>query len=103
MALGLKQEGTSLYSATKSATEVYSKILAKELSTNNITCNIVAPSIYKTKSFDELGITVIKKAKSKLQFSRLLKIEEIGNSIDFFFKKESGIITGQTLYLGLSI
>ena len=102
MALALLQDGTSLYSSSKSAMETYSKIFAKELSSSNITCNVVAPSMYDTSSFRELGKKVIENAKKKLQFKRLLTINEIGNAINFFFQEESGVITGQSLYLGLS-
>ena len=103
MAAGLLEEGTSLYSSSKKGIETYSKIFAKELSKANITCNIIAPSMYKTPSFKKLGDKIINNAKKKLQIKRELKIEEIINVIEFLFKKESNVITGQTIYLGLAL
>ena len=103
MSVGLLEEGTSLYSSSKNSLDTYSKILSKELAKANITCNTIAPSMYNTKSFRELGETIINSSKKKLQIKRELKLEEITNVIEFLFKKESAVITGQTIYLGLTI
>ena len=102
MSVGLLEEGTSLYSSSKNSLDTYSKILSKELAKANITCNTIAPSMYNTKSFRELGETIINNSKKKLQVQRELKLEEIANVIEFLFKKESAVITGQTIYLGLT-
>lgn len=102
MSVGLLEEGTSLYSSSKNSLDTYSKILSKELAKANITCNTIAPSMYNTKSFRELGDTIINNSKKKLQVQRELKLEEIANVIEFLFKKESAVITGQTIYLGLT-
>jgi len=70
MAVGLLEEGTSLYSASKNSLDTYSKILSKELAKANITCNTVAPSMYNTKSFQELGTKIINSSKKKLKVQR---------------------------------
>lgn len=103
MAAGLLEEGTSLYSSSKNSVETYSKIVAKELSKANITCNTIAPSMYNTSSFRKLGKRVIESSKKKLQTQRELTLNEITNVIDFLLKKESSVITGQTIYLGLAV
>ena len=51
MSLNLLQEGTSIYSASKSAEVVYSKILAKELANYNITSNVLGVSMYESRAF----------------------------------------------------
>ena len=53
--------------------------------------------------FKKLGHKVIENSKKKLQIKRELKLEEITNVIEFLFKKESGVVTGQTIYLGLTV
>ena len=103
MAAGILEEGTSLYASSKKSLEFYSKIFAKELSRENITCNTIAPSMYESPSFRELGDIIINNAKKKLQVKRKLKINEISDLIEFLFKKESRVINGQTIYLGLVI
>jgi len=101
MAVGLHEEGTSAYSASKSAVVEMTRIMAKELAPFGITCNVMAPSIYMTGAVNALGETVIARALNKLTIKRTLKIEEICNVVSFFARPESSVITGQTIYMGL--
>ena len=101
MSLNLLQEGTSIYSASKSAEVVYSKILAKELANYNITSNVLGVSMYESRAFRNLGKTIIDNAKQKLLNKRLLSINEITNVLEFFFKKDSSVVSGQEIYLSL--
>ena len=101
MSLNLLQEGTSIYSASKSAEVVYSKILAKELANYNITSNVLGVSMYESGAFRNLGKTIIDNAKQKLLNKRLLSINEITNVLEFFFKKDSSVVSGQEIYLSL--
>ena len=100
MSLNLLQEGTSIYSASKSAEVVYSKILAKELANYNITSNVLGVSMYESRAFRNLGKTIIDNAKQKLN-KRLLSINEITNVLEFFLKKDSSVVSGQEIYLSL--
>jgi 3-oxoacyl-[acyl-carrier protein] reductase len=101
MAVGLHEEGTSAYSASKSAVVEMTKIMAKELVTFGITCNVMAPSMYITGAVNALGEAVIARALDKLTIKRTLTIEEICNVISFFASPESSSITGQVLHMGL--
>jgi 3-oxoacyl-[acyl-carrier protein] reductase len=101
MAVGLHEEGTSAYSASKSAVVEMTKIMAKELAAFGITCNVLAPSMYITEAVDVLGATVTARALDKLTIKRTLTIEEICNVISFFAAPESSCITGQVLHMGL--
>ena len=101
MAVGLHEEGTSAYSASKSAIVEMTKVLAKEVSGVGITCNVIAPSMYKTEAVDNLGKKVIERALSKLTIPRILEIEEIARVVEFLGAPESSAITGQVLHLGL--
>jgi 3-oxoacyl-[acyl-carrier protein] reductase len=101
MAVGLHEEGTSAYSASKSAIVEMTKILAKELAPLGITCNVMAPSIYMTAAVDALGKEIIDKALSKLTIKKILSIDEICNIISFYMAPESGVVTGQVIYCGL--
>ena len=53
MSVELNQEGTSLYSSSKSALIQYSKILAKEIGKVNVTSNIIGLSVYDSKSVEK--------------------------------------------------
>lgn len=101
MSVELNQEGTSLYSSSKSALIQYSKILAKELAKANITSNIIGISVFPSKSVNKLGEFIINKAKEKLTFNRFLDPSEIHHAVNFFLDENSKSITGQEIYLGL--
>jgi 3-oxoacyl-[acyl-carrier protein] reductase len=101
MAVGLHEEGTSAYSASKSAIVEMTKVLAKEVSGVGITCNVIAPSMYKTEAVEILGEKIIERALSKLTIPRILAIEEIARVVEFLGAPESGAITGQVIHLGL--
>jgi len=101
MAVGLHAEGTSAYSASKSAIVEMTKILAKELAPLGITCNVIAPSMIMTDAVRALGEEIIARALSRLTIKREVTIEEICNVITFFASPESGCITGQVLHMGL--
>ena len=100
MSVELNQEGTSLYSSSKSALIQYSKILAKEIGKVNVTSNIIGLSVYDSKSVEKLGNFIINKAREKLILKNLTK-EEIIHAVNFFLHKDSKSITGQEIYLGL--
>lgn len=101
MAVGLHQEGTSAYAASKAAVVEMTKILAKELAPAGITCNVIAPSMLMTDAVAALGEAVIERALSNLTLKRTVTMEEICNVISFFIAPESGCITGQVIHLGL--
>lgn len=101
MAVGLHEEGTSAYAASKSATVEMTKVLAKELAPLGITCNVIAPSMMMTEAVEALGQEVIGRALSKLTIKRKITAREIGNVVRFFAAPESGCITGQVVHMGL--
>lgn len=101
MAVGLHEEGTSAYAASKSAIVEMTKVMAKELAPAGITCNVIAPSILMTDAVEELGADIIERALSKLTVKRTVKIEEICNVLEFFSAPESTCITGQVIHMGL--
>ncbi len=97
----LHLEGTSAYSATKSAITEMTKILAKELAAAGITCNVLAPALYVTESAKALGKEWFDRLLDKQTIKRTVTIEEICNVISFYASKESGCITGQVINMGL--
>jgi 3-oxoacyl-[acyl-carrier protein] reductase len=101
MAVGLHEEGTSAYAASKSATVEMTKVLAKELAPLGITCNVIAPSMMMTEAVEELGQEIINHALSRLTIKRQISVQEIANVIRFFAAPESGCITGQVVHMGL--
>lgn len=103
MAVGLHEEGTAAYAASKSAIVEMTKILAKEVAPLGITANVVAPSMFGSNAFEALGEAVQERARSKLTVPRTVTIEEIANVVAFFAAPESAPITGQVIHMGLVV
>lgn len=101
MAVGLHEEGTSAYAASKSAIVEMTKIMAKELASAGITCNVIAPSMFMTEAVEKLGQEIITRALSKLTIKRTVTMEEICNIVEFFIAPQSSCITGQVIHMGL--
>ena len=101
MAVGLHEEGTSAYSASKSAVVEMTKIMAKELAPAGITCNVIAPSVLMTDSVEALGKDIVERALSRLTVKRAATIEEVCNIVGFFSSPESACVTGQVIHMGL--
>lgn len=97
----LHLEGTSAYSATKSAIVEMTKILAKELATLGITCNVLAPGLFMTEAAQAMGQEWATRLLEKQTIKRLVTVEEICNVIAFFASSQSGCITGQVINMGL--
>ena len=103
MSSALNEKGTALYSASKVAIEKYLSILSRELSNTKITCNTIGVTYYNSKSFRALGSSIIVKAQQHTNIKRVLNLKEITNVIKFFIKPDSSVITGQKIYLGMSV
>lgn len=101
MSVGLHEEGTAAYAASKSAIVEMTKIMAKELAPCGITCNVVAPSMLMTDAVRDLGEGIIARALSKLTIKRALSTAEVCNVISFLAAPESRCITGQVIHMGL--
>jgi len=96
-------EGTSAYSASKSAVVEMTKILAKELASFGITCNVIAPSLVMTEGAQNLGESVTGHVLEKQTIKRALTLEEICYVVGFFIAPEADCITGQVLHMGLVV
>lgn len=97
----LHLEGTSAYSATKSAVIEMTKILAKELAPVGITCNVFSPALFMTDAAQELGAEWAQKLLEKQTIKRTVTVEEICNVVSFYASPESSAITGQVINMGL--
>jgi 3-oxoacyl-[acyl-carrier protein] reductase len=101
MAVGLHSEGASAYAASKSAVVEMTKILAKEMASFGVTCNVIAPSMFQSDAVAALGETVAARALDQLTLKRQLTIEEICHVVAFLAAPQSACLTGQVLHLGL--
>ena len=103
MSAALNENGTSLYAASKVFNEKFLTIFSKELSKTNITCNTIGITYFNSASFKQLNKYILKKSFDKTNIKRTLTIKEIMHTVNFLLDNKSSIITGQKLYLGMSI
>lgn len=99
----LHEEGTSAYSASKSAVTEMTKVAARELAPRGITCNVISPSMIMTDPAQALAANGDwqQRMLAKQTIKRPLTMPEICHVVAFLAAPESGCITGQVISLGL--
>ena len=95
----LGNKGQSNYAAAKSGIEAFSRSLAREVGSRNITINSVAPGYIET----DMTKNIIKEKKKEIikqiPLSRFGKPEEIAELVNFLVSNEASYITGQTIHI----
>ena len=96
----LGSPGQSAYSATKGAIMAFTRSAAKELASQGIRVNAVAPGIVKTERFSELYEESGEKIDTRIQkiaLGRLGTPEDVANACAFLVSDRSSYISGQIL------
>jgi 3-oxoacyl-[acyl-carrier protein] reductase len=101
LAVPLLLEGTSAYTATKSAVVDMTKILAKELAPTGITCNVINPGLIETDVTKNFSSEWKKMLIEKQTIKSTFDIERLCYIINFFIGRNSDCITGQVINMGL--
>ncbi len=96
----LDLEGESAYAASKAAVESFTRILARELASMQITVNAVGPTPIDTDLIRGVPAAKMEALLTRQAIQRKGQIEDVINVLEFFLREESSFITGQTIYLG---
>ena len=91
--------GQSNYSATKAGVEGFSRALAKELGSRNITVNTVAPGFIDTDMTKKLPVASKDVMLSQIPLARLGEPSEIADVVSFLVSDSAGYITGETIHV----
>ena len=91
--------GQSNYSATKAGVEGFSRALAKELGSRNITVNTVAPGFIDTDMTKNLPVASKDVMLSQIPLARLGEPSEIADVVSFLVSDSAGYITGETIHV----
>ena len=91
--------GQSNYAAAKAGVIGFSKSLAREIGSRNITVNVVAPGFIDTDMTRVLPEDQRAAMLSQVPLGRLGKSEDIANAVLFLASKAAAYVTGETLHV----
>lgn len=100
IAVPMRLEGEAVYAASKSAVETFTRITAREVAPFGITCNAVGPCPVRTRLTESVPREKIEALIARQAVRRWAEPADVANVVDFFLRPESGMITGQVVYLG---
>ncbi|EGM70432.1 3-oxoacyl-ACP reductase FabG [Shewanella sp. HN-41] len=87
------------YSAAKAGLIGFTKSLAREVASRQITVNAIAPGFIQTDMTDELTEDQQKAIMSQVPMERLGQAQEIANAVLFLASDSAAYITGETLHV----
>jgi len=91
--------GQANYAAAKAALIGFTKSLAQEVGSRNITVNCVAPGFIDTDMTKALGDTQREKLLERIPLGRLGSPDDIAHAVAFLASPQAGYITGATLHV----
>jgi len=89
--------GQANYAAAKAGLIGFSKSLARELASRNITANVVAPGFIETAMTEALPEATRAEMFTRIPLGRLGRSEDIADAVVYLASEEAGYVTGQVL------
>ena len=91
--------GQANYAAAKAGLEGFSRSLAQEIASRNITVNCVAPGFIQTDMTEILPETQKEAILATIPGKRFGQVEEIAGAVAFLAGNDAKYITGQTIHV----
>lgn len=91
--------GQTNYAAAKAGIIGFSKSLAREVGSRNITVNVVAPGFIATDMTAQLAAEQQQQLVGQVALGRLGAPEDIAHAVAFLASSQAGYITGETLHV----
>ena len=91
--------GQANYAAAKAGMIGFTKSMAKEVGSRNITVNAVAPGFIDTDMTKELGEDIKNALLASIPLARLGDAKEIAHAVSFLASDGAAYITGETLHV----
>jgi 3-oxoacyl-[acyl-carrier protein] reductase len=89
--------GQANYSASKGGLIAFTKSVAREVGSRNITANVVAPGFFVTDMTDKLPPEAREKILAQIPLKRYGKPEEVAELVAFLASEKSAYITAQVI------
>jgi len=99
-AVEITPPASAVYTATKSAVDAVTRVLAKELGPNKIRVNSINPGPVETEGLHSLGLMgsdFLKQFEEQTPLGRIAQPEDIAPIAVFLASQDSGWLTGETL------
>lgn len=91
------QGGQTNYAASKAGIIGFTKSLAKEVGSRDITVNAIAPGFFPTALTDVLADDMVQKALELIPLGRLGELEEVAHLVAFLASDKAAYITGEVI------
>jgi 3-oxoacyl-[acyl-carrier protein] reductase len=91
--------GQANYAAAKAGILGFSKSLAREVGSRNITVNCVAPGFIETDMTRALAADQVKKLVENIPLGRLGRVDDVAQAVAFLCSPAAAYITGATLHV----
>ena len=91
--------GQANYAAAKAGMVGFSKSLAREVGSRNITVNCVAPGFIETDMTRALAEEQVKKLVENVPLGRLGRVEDVAQAVLFLCSPAASYVTGATLHV----
>ena len=91
--------GQTNYVASKSAIEGFTRSLASEVASRNVTANCVSPGFINTNMLDNIEQNKLESMAKNIPCGRIGDPKDVANAVFFLASEESSYITGQVLHV----
>lgn len=89
----------TVYSATKGGLSRFAQAYAREVASNNLTVNVIAPGAVKTSMNDIFSQDTIEEVQDEIPAGRWAQGSDISYWVQTLLDKRSAYLTGQTIYV----
>ncbi|MFC8448776.1 SDR family NAD(P)-dependent oxidoreductase [Kitasatospora sp. NPDC057223] len=93
-------EGQLIYSASKSAVDQLTRVMSKELADFNVRVNGIGLPPVHTVLTRTVAKEKIDEVIARQTIRRMCTMEDIVGPVEFLVSRQSGFVTGETLFLG---
>ena len=91
--------GQTNYVASKSAVEGFSRSLANEVASRNVTVNCISPGFINTNILESMDQDKLESMAKNIPCGRIGDPKDVANAVFFLASEESSYITGQVIHV----